>query len=151
MVAYRSKPQLTYTCRIYHENHEHILLLVIRDVQLEDSGLYTIMAENEIGFDSVDINLTVISIVWSTLTSYSLIYNVVSGQKYPAIKSKVEDLTIGIEETLIVSAEVDGIPKPDVQFLKEGREVEVSDHVEVVDNHPTYTLVLRNTTLKDTG
>lgn len=75
----------------------------------------------------------------------------VSGQKYPAIKSKVEDLTIGIEETLIVSAEVDGIPKPDVQFLKEGREVEVSDHVEVVDNHPTYTLVLRNTTLKDTG
>ncbi|CAG9761838.1 unnamed protein product [Ceutorhynchus assimilis] len=125
------KPSSKY--KIYHENHEHILLLVIRDVQFEDAGTYTIMAENEIGFDSADINLIVIR------------------HKYPTIKSKIEDLSIGVEEILIVPAEVDGIPKPAVQFLKDGREFQQNDHIQVIENYPIFTLVLKNTCLKDTG
>ncbi|XP_019757836.1 obscurin isoform X2 [Dendroctonus ponderosae] len=125
------KPSSKY--KIYHENHEHILLLVIKDVHFEDAGVYTIMAENEIGFDSVDITLDVVR------------------QKYPTIKSKIEDLSIGVDEIIVVPAEVDGLPKPQVQFLKEGKEIIQSEHIYVEENDPTYTLVLRNTNLKDTG
>lgn len=77
-------------------------------------------------------------------------FNIV-GQKYPVIKSKIEDLSIGVEEILIVPAEVDGIPKPEVQFLRDGREIEQSEHIQVIENYPMYTLVLKNTNLKDTG
>ncbi|XP_066148180.1 obscurin-like [Euwallacea fornicatus] len=125
------KPSGKY--KIYHENHEHILLLVIKDVHMEDSGKYTVMAENEIGFDSVTINLDVIR------------------QKYPAIKSKIEDLSIAVDEILVMPAEVDGIPRPEVQFLKEGRPIEQSDRVVVEEAYPVYTLVLKDTSLQDTG
>ncbi|XP_050298099.1 obscurin-like [Anthonomus grandis grandis] len=125
------KPSSKY--KIYHENHEHILLLVIKDVQFEDAGIYTIMAENEIGFDSVDINLKVIR------------------QKYPVLKSKIEDLSISVDEILIVPVIVDGIPTPEVEFLKEGKPILQNDHIQVVENYPTFTLVLKDTNLKDTG
>ncbi|KAL1518223.1 hypothetical protein ABEB36_001881 [Hypothenemus hampei] len=127
------KPSSKY--KIYHENHEHILLLVIKDVHQEDAGTYTVMAENEIGFHSVDIQLDVVR------------------QKYPSIKSKIEDLSIACQETLVIPAEVDGIPKPQVQFLKEGREIspQTNPHILIEENYPFYTLTINETSLTDTG
>ncbi|XP_030755389.1 obscurin-like [Sitophilus oryzae] len=125
------KPSSKY--KIYHENEEHILLLVIKDTNLEDVGIYTIMAENEIGFASVDIKLTVIR------------------QRYPEIKTKVDDFSVCVGQVLIIPIEVDGLPKPEVKFLKEGREIVQSDNVKILDSYPLFTLVINKTTLQDSG
>ncbi|XP_060519333.1 obscurin-like [Cylas formicarius] len=125
------KPSKKY--KIYHENAEHILMLVIKDVRFKDAGIYTIMAENEIGFASVDIVLQVIR------------------QKYPEIKTRIEDLSVGVDQLLVMSSEVDGIPAPEVQFLKDSKEIIQSDRLKINEKCPLYTLSISDTTLKDSG
>ncbi|KAF7281175.1 hypothetical protein GWI33_005047 [Rhynchophorus ferrugineus] len=125
------KPSSKY--KIYHENEEHILMLVIKDTHLEDAGIYTIMAENEIGFASVDIHLTVIR------------------QRYPEIKTRVDDLSVAVDQILIIPVEVDGLPEPEVHFMKEGKVISSSEHLKVIESYPLFTLVINKTMLQDSG
>lgn len=105
--------------------------LVIKNVQPEDAGKYEISAENELGSDTSEMNLTV--------------------KAPPKIKKKMEDTTVSVDETLKMTVEIEGIPKPTIQFYKDGKEIKNSDRIKIIEDGEKYTIVIEKTTLKDTG
>lgn len=56
-----------------------------------------------------------------------------------------------VDEPLKIPIEVEGIPKPTVQFYKDGKEIVNSDHLKIIEEGNTYTIMIDKTTLKDTG
>lgn len=69
----------------------------------------------------------------------------------PKIKNKLEDVSINVEQTLKLTVQVEGMPKPTVEFYKDGKVIKPSDRVKVVEEGDSITLVIEKTTLKDSG
>ncbi|XP_057667153.1 obscurin isoform X17 [Diorhabda carinulata] len=116
--------------KILYEDEESVSL-VIKDVESSDAGKYTFTAENELGVDTAEMNLTV--------------------KAPPKIKTKMEDVTVHADILLKMDVEVEGIPKPSVQFYKDGKIIKQSDHIKVIESGEKHTLVIEKTSLKDSG
>ncbi|XP_060519331.1 obscurin isoform X9 [Cylas formicarius] len=110
---------------------EESMSLIIKDVKSEDAGKYQIIAENEMGSDTAEMDLTVTA--------------------PPKIKNKMEDISVHADQLLKMTAEIEGIPQPKVQFYKDGKEIKQSERVKIVQEGEQYSLVLEKTSLKDTG
>lgn len=52
---------------------------------------------------------------------------------------------------LKMTADIEGIPEPKVQFYKDGKEIKQSERVKIVKEGEKHTLVVEKTTLTDTG
>lgn len=50
-----------------------------------------------------------------------------------------------------MTAEVEGIPEPKVQFYKDGKEIKQNERVKLVKEAEKYSLVIEKTSLTDTG
>lgn len=105
--------------------------LIIKDVKESDGGKYTIIAENELGADTVEMNLIV--------------------QAPPKIKSKMNDISVRADIKVEVDVEVEGIPKPTVEFYKDGKLIKESERVKIVESGEKHTLVFEKSSLNDTG
>ncbi|XP_022920655.2 obscurin isoform X3 [Onthophagus taurus] len=110
---------------------EESLSVVIKNVQAADAGKYEITAENELGQDIREMVLTV--------------------QAPPSFKSKVEDISIAVDQTLKMSVQVDGIPKPTIQFYKDGKEIKSTGRSKITEEGDTHTLIVEKTVLSDSG
>ncbi|KAL3285162.1 hypothetical protein HHI36_019282 [Cryptolaemus montrouzieri] len=116
--------------KILYEDEETISL-VIKDVQSEDAGKYTITAENELGSDTGEMLLTV--------------------KAPPKITKKIENTSVHADEVLKMTMTIEGVPKPTVKYLKNGKEVKQSKGVKFVEEGDKYSLVIEKTSIKDTG
>lgn len=69
----------------------------------------------------------------------------------PKIKTKMTDISASADEVLKMTVEIEGIPKPTVQFYKDGKELTKSDRIKIVEEGEKYSIVLDKTKLSDTG
>lgn len=63
----------------------------------------------------------------------------------------MEDVSVHADILLKMDVEVEGIPKPTIQFYKDGKVVKESDRIKIVESGDKHTLVIEKTTLKDSG
>ncbi|XP_066148174.1 obscurin isoform X4 [Euwallacea fornicatus] len=110
---------------------EESMSLVIKDVKQADAGVYKIIAENEMGIDTAEMKLVV--------------------KAPPKIKNNMEDISIHSDLLLKMTAEVEGIPEPKVQFYKDGKEIKKSERIEIVKEGEKHSLVVEKTAISDTG
>ncbi|KAJ8919920.1 hypothetical protein NQ315_006449 [Exocentrus adspersus] len=116
--------------KLLYEDEES-MSLIIKNVQSEDAGKYTFTAENELGSDTAEMQLTV--------------------KAPPKIKTQMEDMSVHADILLKMDVEVEGIPKPKIQFYKDGKVVKESERVKVAESGEKHSLIIEKTSLKDTG
>ncbi|KAK9877930.1 hypothetical protein WA026_020153 [Henosepilachna vigintioctopunctata] len=116
--------------KILYEDEESISL-VIKDVQSADSGTYTIIAENDLGRDTGEMKLTV--------------------KAPPQIIEKIENTSVHADEALKMTMTIEGVPKPTVKYMKNGKEIKQSGTIKFVEEGNKYSLVIEKTSIKDTG
>lgn len=109
--------------------------LVIKGVQPEDAGFYSISAKNDLGEDSGVVNLQI---------------------KSGPILQKLEDFTCSAGDRLVMDIEVTGNPSPTIKILHNGKELVESDrivitHGEEVNSRSVYTVEFKRTELSDAG
>lgn len=109
--------------------------LVIKNVQPEDSGIYSVSATNELGEDYTEMNLTV---------------------KSPPKIKKPTNYTASAGETIRMEVEVCGNPAPEIKIFNNGKEVIKSERVEFrkseeVNSMIKHTIEIRKLELTDAG
>lgn len=106
--------------------------LVIKGIQAEDAGIYSVTAINELGEDSTVINLIV--------------------KSSPRI-TKISDYQCTAGEKLTMKIEVEGNPAPTVKILNNGTETERIriTKSEEINSKITYTVEISKTELIDAG
>lgn len=111
--------------------------LIIEDVKPEDSGKYECIAFNELGEVSCKANLT----VEETLVA-------------PEFAEEAESAPILAEEGGDIDLNVllkKGQPEPQVEWLKDGKPVQVDEHLDVGINEDTHSLKIRGAVPSDSG
>ncbi|VEN40592.1 unnamed protein product [Callosobruchus maculatus] len=116
--------------KILYEDEES-MSLIIKNVESSDAGKYTVHAENELGTDSAEMNLTV--------------------KAPPKIKTKMEDVNVHADLLLRQEIEIEGIPEPKVQFWKDGKIIKETEDIKIEKSGNKHTLVFKKTSLKDKG
>ncbi|XP_030557678.1 obscurin isoform X1 [Drosophila novamexicana] len=89
---------------------EESMSLVIKSVNTEDAGEYTIEAVNELGQDTASINLTV---------------------KAPPKIKKIEDIACLAGETVRMEIDVEGSPQPSFSITKNGKDVSDESNIKI--------------------
>lgn len=138
---------MQYVFRFLYEDEEN-LSVVIKNVEASDAGKYEFSAENELGRDIKEMTLNVKG---NSRINSAEIYFHICILAPPKIKTKLEDVSINIEQTLKLSVEVEGIPKPKVEFYKDGKVIIPSDRTKIVEEGDSLTLIIEKTILKDSG
>ncbi|XP_012273370.1 obscurin isoform X3 [Orussus abietinus] len=111
---------------------EESVSLVIKNVTAQDAGTYTIMAKNELGQDSTQIELIV--------------------KSAPKITKKMQDTIAMTEETLTMTVQVEASPAPDVTWYKDGQLISESDRIIITkEQNNAYKIEIREVRLEDAG
>ncbi|CAG9815908.1 unnamed protein product, partial [Phaedon cochleariae] len=63
----------------------------------------------------------------------------------------MEDISVHADILLKMDVEVEGIPKPTIQFYKNGKIIKQSESMRVVESGEKHSLVIEKTSLKDSG
>lgn len=63
----------------------------------------------------------------------------------------MEDVSVHADILLKMDVEVEGIPKPTIQFYKDGKVIKESERIKIEESGEKHTLVIEKTSLKDTG
>lgn len=109
--------------------------LVIKSVQAEDAGFYSVSAVNELGEDSGVINLQV---------------------KSGPILHKIDDFTCNAGDRLVMDIEVSGNPTPSIKILHNGKELTETEriivkHSDEINQQTVYTVEFKRAELCDAG
>lgn len=120
--------------KFLHEDAE-TMSLVIKGVQAEDAGFYSVSASNDLGEDSGVVNLQV---------------------KSGPILQKLDDFTCRAGDRLVMDIEVSGNPSPTIKILHNGKELTESERIvitrsEEVNQQCTYTVEIKRADLSDAG
>ncbi|XP_075215545.1 obscurin isoform X4 [Lycorma delicatula] len=111
---------------------DETMSLVIKGVTPDDAGEYHVKASNDLGDDSDVIHLTV--------------------KAPPKFKRKLSDFETMAGEDIHLTVDVEGIPKPTIQWYKDGLLIKKSDRVKMFEEASTeYTLLIEKSTLDDGG
>ncbi|XP_063238451.1 obscurin isoform X6 [Bacillus rossius redtenbacheri] len=117
--------------RLLYEDEE-TMSMIIKGVTTEDAGKYKAVAKNDLGQDSMEMELLV--------------------KAPPKIKTKVSDSSCMEGECYKITVEVEGCPEPDVKWYKDGQPISGSDRVSVrKERSGVYTLSVDKTRLEDSG
>ncbi|CAF1680405.1 unnamed protein product, partial [Adineta ricciae] len=104
--------------------------LTVNRVDLTDGGKFKIVATNDQG----------------TITSECQV-NVLMK---PKIEGKVQDVQVVIGEPAQLNVKVSGVPKPDIQWLKNGQPFEIDNQrIKLVQKDDVYSLVFESTIIDD--
>lgn len=120
--------------KFLHEDAE-TMSLVIKSVQAEDAGFYSVSAVNELGEDAGVINLQV---------------------KSGPILQKIDDFTCNAGDRLVMDIEVSGNPTPTIKILHNGKELIETEriivkHSDEINQQTVYTVEFKRTELSDAG
>ncbi|KAL7294623.1 hypothetical protein TKK_0011927 [Trichogramma kaykai] len=109
---------------------EESLSLVIKNVTVEDAGIYKIYAKNELGEDNTQIELIV--------------------KSAPKIIKRMSDMSVLRGETVNMAVQIQGSPAPNVRWYKNNQPIEKSNRIKFgVEGKDTYTLTISDACLDD--
>jgi hypothetical protein len=104
--------------------------LTINRVDLTDSGEFKIIATNDQG----------------TITSTCHVDVLMK----PKIDGKVQDIQVVIGEPTQINVKISGLPKPDVQWLKNGQPFDIDNQrIKTLEKDDLYSLIFENTQIDD--
>ena len=104
--------------------------LTINRVDLTDGGEFKVVATNEQG----------------TVTSTCHVDVLMK----PKIEGKVQDLQVVIGEQAQLNVKISGLPKPDIQWLKNGQPFDIDNQrVKLVEKDDVYSLIFETTQIED--
>jgi hemicentin len=104
--------------------------LTINRVDLTDSGEFKIIATNEQG----------------TITSICHVDVLMK----PKIDGKVQDIQVVIGEQTQLNVKLSGLPKPDIQWLKNGQPFSIDNQrIKTIEKDDLYSLIFENTQIDD--
>nr|XP_033338378.1 obscurin isoform X2 [Megalopta genalis] len=111
---------------------EESMSLVIKNVTAKDAGVYTIMAKNELGEDTTQIELIV--------------------KSAPKVIQKQADLTVAVDDTLTMKLQIEATPLPEIKWYKDGQEIKEDSRISIVkEANDIYKLILKNSRIDDAG
>ncbi|KAL1110551.1 hypothetical protein AAG570_008079, partial [Ranatra chinensis] len=116
--------------RLLYEDEETISL-VIMSVNLSDTGEYKAVASNCAGQAEDTLNLTV--------------------KAPPNFSKKLDDVSLMAGKELKLKVQVEANPKPSVTWFKDGKEVKESEHIKIIEEGTSFTLLIDHCTLFDAG
>ncbi|XP_014257942.1 obscurin isoform X8 [Cimex lectularius] len=105
--------------------------LVIKNITLEDMGEYTVVASNLSGKSEDTVKLNV--------------------KAAPFFTKKLTDVHAMSSQEIRLNVNIGGNPKPTVAWYKDGKEVSESDHVKLIEEGSSYTLLIEKCNLYDVG
>ncbi|CAG0878668.1 unnamed protein product [Darwinula stevensoni] len=114
-------------------------ILVIREVFVEDSGIFAAIAENRGGTAKCSANLIVEE------------KKVRKGLAPPSFTSTVQDMTVEAGQLARFDARVSAVKPLDVYWLKNGRKISGDIHYKMVEEKDVFTLLVLETVLQDAG
>ncbi|XP_049802567.1 obscurin isoform X3 [Schistocerca nitens] len=117
--------------RFLYEDDESISL-IIKGVTPDDAGKYKIVAKNDLGEDSAEVDLMV--------------------KAPPKIKTKMQDASCMTDQPFKMTVEVEGVPEPEIKWYKDGQQIIQTDRIKIIkETSETYTLSITSTKLEDSG
>ncbi|XP_049949483.1 obscurin isoform X1 [Schistocerca serialis cubense] len=117
--------------RFLYEDDESISL-IIKGVTPDDAGKYKIVAKNDLGEDSAEVDLMV--------------------KAPPKIKTKMQDASCMTDQPFKMTVEVEGVPEPEIKWYKDGQQIVQTDRIKIIkETSETYTLSITSTKLEDSG
>ncbi|CAF4411465.1 unnamed protein product, partial [Rotaria socialis] len=104
--------------------------LTVNRVDLTDGGVFKVVATNPQGSVTSTCNVTVLM--------------------KPKIESKQQDIQVTIGEPAQFSAKISGLPKPTIQWFKNGQPFDIdNERIKTVENDDVYSLVFESTQIED--
>ncbi|XP_073994368.1 obscurin isoform X8 [Rhodnius prolixus] len=116
--------------KILYEDDE-TLALVVKNISLEDIGSYTVVASNVSGKASEEITLDV--------------------KAAPSFTKKLMDVHAISGQEIRLNVQIDANPKPMVAWYKDGKQILDSEHIKLIEEGNSYTLLIQNSQLSDVG
>uniref|UniRef100_A0A0A9VUL5 Muscle M-line assembly protein unc-89 n=1 Tax=Lygus hesperus TaxID=30085 RepID=A0A0A9VUL5_LYGHE len=117
-------------CKLLYEDDETIAL-VIKNVTLDDMGEYKAVAQNVTGKSEDTISLNV--------------------KAAPSFTKKLTDVHTISGREVKLNVEIDANPKPMVAWYKDGKQILESEHVKLIEEGKSYTLLIESCSLYDVG
>ncbi|GFY50994.1 obscurin [Trichonephila inaurata madagascariensis] len=118
-----------------YEEAEDSLTLVLNKATKEDAGTYGCTISNSVGSEKTTSKLE----VTETETSAS-------------VTKKLKDITSVEEETVELTVEYEGVPKPETKWQKDGKDIKIDDdHFELTKEDRSETLTINEVTKEDAG
>ncbi|CAB0012839.1 unnamed protein product [Nesidiocoris tenuis] len=125
-----SEVEYSERCKLLYEDDETIAL-VIKNVTLEDMGEYRAVAQNITGKADDVIKLNV--------------------KAAPTFTQKLTDVHTISGKEIKLTVQIEANPKPMVAWYKDGKQVMESEHVKLIEEGNTYTLLISSCSLYDVG
>nr|CAD7572365.1 unnamed protein product [Timema californicum] len=117
--------------RFLYEDEESISM-IIKGVTVDDAGKYKVSAKNELGVDTAQLELIV--------------------KAPPKIKTKMQDSSCMTDEPVTMTVEVEGVPVPEIKWLKNGEELKGDGkHITLSQDGLSHTLTISGITRNDTS
>nr|XP_031831778.1 obscurin isoform X2 [Nomia melanderi] len=111
---------------------EESMSLVIKNVTAKDAGVYTILAKNELGEDTTQIELIV--------------------KSAPKVIKKQPDITVAVDDTITMAVQIEATPAPEVKWYKDGQELKEDSRISIVkEQNDMYKLIMKNSRIEDAG
>ncbi|CAI5439881.1 unnamed protein product [Caenorhabditis angaria] len=114
-----------------------VFTLIIKSVATSDAGKYTATAMNSVGSAESNAEVTL-----------------AQGFEKPTFVKELVATEVKVNETATLSVTVKGVPAPNVEWLKDGRfvEIESSNHIIKVDQgNGSFSITINNATTQDSG
>ncbi|XP_076659528.1 obscurin isoform X4 [Halictus rubicundus] len=111
---------------------EESMSLVIKNVTAKDAGVYTILAKNELGEDTTQIELIV--------------------KSAPKVIKKQADITAVLDDTVTMTLQIEATPLPEIKWYKDGQEIKEDSRISIVkEANDIYKLIMKNSRIDDAG
>ncbi|CAL1297366.1 unnamed protein product [Larinioides sclopetarius] len=118
-----------------YEEAEDSLTLVLNKATKDDAGKYTCTISNSAGSEKTTSKL-----------------EVTETEKAPKVIKKLKNITTVEEETIELTVEYEGVPKPETKWKKDGKDIVIDDdHYELKKEDKSETLTVNDVTKEDAG
>ncbi|GFT24190.1 hypothetical protein TNCV_2064301 [Trichonephila clavipes] len=118
-----------------YEEAEDSLTLVLNKATKEDAGTYGCTISNSVGAEKTTSKL-----------------EVTETEKSASVTKKLKDITTVEEETVELTVEYEGVPKPETKWQKDGKDIKIDDdHFELTKEDRSETLTINEVTKDDAG
>ncbi|KAJ8319891.1 hypothetical protein KUTeg_001478 [Tegillarca granosa] len=152
-VQWKKDDEILDDTELYHyEKYEDTYCFEIKDTEIEDGGVYTCVATNEVGETTCDIPLQVNAIDREKRLSESpLVLKHQESSQAPDFTRTIDDCTVMEDKSLTLSCVVTGLPRPEITWYRNGKEFVPTPNVSMSYDEETAILNIKKITMDQEG